>query len=215
VTPTVVPAADRDAESASLGGGDHALSDRLIGWILAIGGILGAVAAFVLTVEKIALLKDPAYVPTCSINPILSCGSIMTTTQAEVFGFPNSLIGLAAFPVVATTGIAVLARVSLPRWWWLFLQAGTLFGVAFVHWLFVQSVYRISALCPYCMVVWVVMIVVFCYTTLHNVERGHLPAPARLTDAALRVHSVIPTVWLLGLTTLIGVQFWAFWKTLI
>lgn len=37
-----------------------------------------------LTVEKIALLKDAAYVPSCSINPVLSCGSVMTTPQAEL-----------------------------------------------------------------------------------------------------------------------------------
>lgn len=130
------------------------LSDRLIGWMLTVGGLIGVLAAFILTVEKIALLKDASYVTSCSINPILSCGSIMTTDQAEVFGFPNPLIGLVAFPVVAATGVAVLAGARLPRWWWLSLQAGALFGVGFVHWLFFQSLYRIGALCPYCMVVW-------------------------------------------------------------
>ena len=42
-------------------------------WLLT-GGLLGFVAAFVLAVEKYALLADPAYVPTCSLNPMLSCG---------------------------------------------------------------------------------------------------------------------------------------------
>ncbi|WP_435830665.1 vitamin K epoxide reductase family protein [Polymorphospora rubra] len=192
-----------------------ALTDRIVGWTLTIGGLVGALAAFVLTVEKIALLKDPAYTPTCSINPILSCGSIMTTGQAEVFGFPNPLIGLATFPVVAATGAAVLAGTRLPRWWWLALQAGTVFGVGFVHWLFFQSLYRIGALCPYCMVVWVAMIVLFTYTTLYNLDRGHLPAPRRLTDALLRVHSAIPTTWLLILTALVGVRFWDYWRILL
>ncbi|WP_307797927.1 vitamin K epoxide reductase family protein [Actinoplanes flavus] len=191
------------------------LSDRLIGWLLTIGGLVGALAAFILTVEKIALLKDPSYTPSCSINPILSCGSIMTTGQAEVFGFPNPLIGIAAFPVVAATGAAVLAGVRLPRWWWLAVQAGTVFGIAFVHWLMFQSLYRIGALCPYCMVVWVVMIVLFSYLVLYNAERGHLSAPAGLTDALLRVHSVVPTVWVLAVTALIGVEFWDYWRTLL
>ncbi|MGW5576675.1 vitamin K epoxide reductase family protein [Micromonospora chokoriensis] len=194
---------------------DAALSERLVGWVLTIGGLVGALAAFVLTVEKMALLKNPAYVPSCSINPILSCGSIMTTGQAEVFGFANPLIGLATFPVVAATGVAVLARARLPRWWWLALQAGAVFGVGFVHWLFFQSLYRIGALCPYCMVVWVVMIVLFAYTTLHNLDRGHLPAPRPLTRALVRVHTTIPTLWLLTFTALIGVQFWSYWRTII
>ncbi|GAA1651583.1 vitamin K epoxide reductase family protein [Actinoplanes couchii] len=191
------------------------LTDRLLGWVLTLGGLIGALAAFVLMVEKVELLKDPSYVPSCSINPILSCGSVMVTDQAAVFGFPNPLIGVAAFPVVAATGALLLARVALPRWWWLSLQAGALFGVGFVHWLFVQSLYRIGALCPYCMVVWVVMILIFCYLTLANAERGHLPAPRRPTELLLRVHSTIPLVWLLILTALIGVRFESYWSTLI
>jgi uncharacterized membrane protein len=192
-----------------------ALTDRLIGWVLTAGGLVGALAAFVLTVEKVALLKDPSYTPSCSINPILSCGSIMTTAQAEVFGFPNPLIGVATFPVVAATGAAVLAGIVLPRGWWLSLQAGALFGVVFVHWLVVQSLYRIGALCPYCMVVWVVMIVIFSYLTLYNAERGHLPVPRRLTGALLAVHSTVPLVWVLILVSLIGVRFEDYWRTLL
>jgi uncharacterized membrane protein len=191
------------------------LTDRLIGWILTVGGLVGALAAFVLMVEKVALLKDPAYTPSCSINPILSCGSVMTTAQAEVFGFPNPLIGVAAFPVVAATGVAVLAGARLPRWWWLSLQAGALFGVVLVHWLFVQSLYRIGALCPYCMVVWVVMILIFSYLTLHNAERGHLPAPRRIIGVLLMVHSTVPLIWLLILAALIGVRFADYWRTLL
>ena len=63
------------------------LTDRTLGWLLLVGGLLGLAAAFVLAVEKYALLADPAYVPTCSLNPVLSCGSVMSSLQAEVFGF--------------------------------------------------------------------------------------------------------------------------------
>lgn len=191
------------------------ITDRLMGWILTVGGLFGVAAAFVLTVEKVALLKDPSYTPTCSINPILSCGSIMSTGQAEVFGFPNPLIGVAAFPVVVAAGVAVLAGARLPRWWWLWLHAGALSGIVFVHWLFVQSLYRIGALCPYCMAVWVVMIVIFCYLTLANAERGHLPLPRPVTELLLQVHSTIPVLWLLIITGFIGVRFWDYWSTLL
>lgn len=190
------------------------LGDRLVGWVLTIGGLIGGLAAFVLVVEKVALLRDPTYTPSCSINPILSCGSVMTTPQAEAFGFPNPLIGVAAFPIVVATGVALLGGVRLPRWWWLGLQVGALFGVGFVHWLFFQSLYRINALCPYCMAVWVAMIFVFCYTTLYNVDRGHLPAPPALRSVA-RFHTTIPVAWLLVLTVLIGERFWIYWRTLL
>ncbi|HEV7826449.1 MAG TPA: vitamin K epoxide reductase family protein [Mycobacteriales bacterium] len=190
---------------------------RVIGHVLTVAGLVGLVAALVLTVEKIRLLQDPGYTPSCSIDPILSCGSVMVTEQAAAFGFPNSLIGLAAFPVVATVGVVVLTGARLPRWFWLGLQAGAVFGVGFVHWLFFQSVYRIGALCPYCMVVWAVTITVFWYTTLHNVHRGHLPLPARWrrgADLLVRYHTAGLTVWFLVLTALIGEAFWSYWRTL-
>ncbi len=56
------------------------------------------------------------------------------------------------------TGVLAVAKVSLPRWYWGGLAIGTLLGVGFIHWLIFQSLYRIGALCPYCMVVWAVTI---------------------------------------------------------
>src|SRR4029078_2833480 len=126
-------------------------------WIL-IAGVVGLAAALTLTVEKIEILINPAYVPSCSINPVLSCGSVMITAQAAAFGFPNSLIGIVACAVVLVTGVLALAKVDLPRWYWAGLAVGTLLGTAFVHWLIYQSLYSIGALCPYCMVVWAVTI---------------------------------------------------------
>jgi uncharacterized membrane protein len=211
----VTAATTLDAGAATEHDDPPVLTDRLIGWVLTVGGLAGALAAFVLTVEKVALLKDPSYTPSCSINPILSCGSIMTTAQAEVFGFPNPLLGVATFPVLAATGAAVLAGARLPRWWWLAVQGGALAGAGFVHWLFFQSLYRIGALCPYCMVVWVVMIVTFTYLTLHNAERGRLPGLRRAVRPLLRVHSAVALLWVLALTALIAVRFWDYWRTLL
>ncbi len=181
-------------------------------------GLVGFVTAFILLVEKVALLEDPAYVPSCSINPVLSCGSIMRTDQAEAFGFPNPILGVAGFAVVTTVGVALLAGASFRRWFWLGLQAGTTLGLVFVHWLIFQSLYRIDALCPYCMIVWVVTIPLFWYTTLHNLRVGHPPTPARLrqlTRIAADYHGVVLTAWYLVIGGLILERFWDYWVTLI
>lgn len=191
---------------------------RAIGWILTGAGAVGLLAAFTLTVEKLRLLEDPAYIPTCTINPILSCGSVMTTAQAEAFGVPNPLLGIAGFAALAALGVALLAGAAFPRWLWLAIQLGLTFAVGFVHWLFFQSVYRIDALCPYCMVVWVVTITAFLYCTLHNLAQGTLPLPHALQPAAAlatRYHGVILTLWLALLTILIGEAFWYYWRTLL
>ncbi|RKN50362.1 vitamin K epoxide reductase family protein [Micromonospora endolithica] len=186
-------------------------------WVLTVGGGIGLLAAAVLTVEKINLLTRPGYVPTCSINPILSCGSVMTTPQAEAFGFPNPLIGIAGFAAVTTIGVILLARVRLPRWFWLGLQGGVTFGVVFVHWLIYQSVYVIGALCPYCMAVWAVTIPIFLYTTLSTLRaNAHaLPATVRaVTDGAARYHSVILVAWYAVIVAAILHRFWDYWSTL-
>lgn len=96
--------------------------------------------------------------PSCSINPVLSCGSEMMAPQASVPGFPDSLIGVVGFMVIVVSGVLAVAHVRLPRWYWTGLAAGTLLGTGFIHWLIYQSLYRIGALCPYCMVIWAITI---------------------------------------------------------
>ncbi|MGC4939908.1 vitamin K epoxide reductase family protein [Kribbella sp. DT2] len=190
---------------------------RLLPWLLLVGGVIGLIAAVVLTVEKIAILRDPGYVPSCSINPVLSCGSVMTKPQAEAFGFPNPQIGIAGFAMVAVIGAALLAGATFRRWFWAGLQAGVIFGVVFVHWLMFQSLYRIGALCPYCMVVWAVTIPTFWYVTLHNVSSAEwrlAPMLRRVVDRATRYHSVVLTSWAVMILALIGEQFWYYWRTL-
>ncbi|PJE19839.1 MAG: hypothetical protein CK431_30220, partial [Mycobacterium sp.] len=67
----------------------------LSAWWVLIGGVIGLLSSITLTVEKIELLRNPSYVPTCNINPIVSCGSVMVTKQASLLGFPNPLLGIA------------------------------------------------------------------------------------------------------------------------
>ncbi len=100
-------------------------------WVL-IAGAVGLAAALTLTIEKIEILINPDYVPSCSINPVLSCGSVMITPQASAFGFPNPLIGIVSFTIVLVTGVLAVAKVRLPRWYWGGLAVGTLLGVG-VH----------------------------------------------------------------------------------
>ncbi|WP_405003398.1 vitamin K epoxide reductase family protein [Kitasatospora purpeofusca] len=193
-------------------------ASRPFALLLVIGGALGLFASAVLTLDKIRLLKDPSYVPNCNINPIISCGSIMRSDQAEAFGFPNSLLGLAGFAVVIAIGAGLLAGATYRRWFWLGLQAGTVLGIGFVSWLMYQALYRIGALCPFCMVVWTAMIPLFWYTTLHNLRTGVIPVPRALRPAvreAARYHWVVPALWYAVIALLILNRFWYYWSTLL
>lgn len=191
---------------------------RVLPFLLIVGGLIGLLAASVLTIEKIALIRDPSFQPSCNMSPILSCGSVMKTPQAEVFGFPNSLIGVAGFSIVTTVGMALAAGAVFKRWFWLGLQAGVSFGMAFVFWLQFQSIYRIGVLCPYCMVVWSVTIPLFWYVTLYNIREKHLPLPARLRRLGSflqRHHGDVLLVWFLIIIALILKRFWYYWSTLL
>ena len=207
-------ATETDPAAAGVRAGLPGPLPRGLSWLLLLGGLTGLAAAFVLTVEKIALIADPSYRPSCSLNPVLSCGSVMATPQASVLGFPNSLLGVAGFAVVAATGAALLAGARLRGWYWLGLQAGVTGGAVFVHWLIAQSLYRIGALCPYCMAVWAVTIPIFLYVSLSVLARfaDRLPGPVRRVSALIgRNHGVVLTVWALAVLALITQRFWSFW----
>lgn len=178
-----------------------------------IAGVIGLVASITLTVEKIEILLNPSYVPSCSINPVLSCGSVMVTPQASLFGFPNPLMGIAGFTVVVVTGVLAVTKVPLPRWYWIGLTVGMLLGAVFVHWLIFQSIYRIGALCPYCMVVWAVTITLLVVTA----AIAFRPAPEGNTVARVlyQWRWSITTFWFTAVFLLIMERFWDYWSTLI
>lgn len=188
--------------------------DRTTAWILVVGGILGLVAAFELTVEKVRVLADPTYIPACDLNPVLSCGSVIVTPQAEVFGFPNPVLGLTGFAVVITLGVLMAGRVAMPRWVWLGLNAGALLGFAFVQWLVWQSLYSIGSLCPWCMVVWTVTAPIFVWVTSANLLSGRLPTPeswSSAVSALVGLRGLILAAWYVIVLGLIFVRWQDYW----
>lgn len=187
-------------------------------YILIVGGCLGLLSAVILMIDKVHLLKNPDALLGCDINPVVACGSVIATHQASAFGFPNPIIGIAGFAIVITIGMALLAGAQFKRWFWQGLQAGVIFGIGFVGWLQFQSIYRIGALCPYCMVVWSVMIPIFWYITLYNLRQGHIPTPKPLKAFVAFLqhhHGDIVLIWYLIIIGLILHRFWYYWSTLI
>lgn len=195
--------------------------DRTWPYILTIGGVIGFVAAFELTLDKIALLNNPNFVPNCNLSPLISCGSVIKTHQAAVAGFPNSLMGIAGFAVVISIGMALLAGLrieNLKRWFWLGLQAGTILAIGLLTWLQYQSIFTIRALCPWCMVVWTVMLPIFWYTTLINLRTGIIKTPQSLKGFVAFIqkhHGDILFSWYALIILIILNHFWYYWKTLI
>ncbi len=170
--------------------------------------LLGAIGLFfsaLIMVDKIALMQDSNFVPACTINSLVSCTDVMRSPQAAAFGFPNPIIGIAAFPIIITIGMAALGGTRFRPWFWYGLLTGLTLAVAFVHWLAFEAVFTIGALCPYCMVVWVVTMALFMMVLVHVVReprRAHSDEVAHSFSLPL----LVLLAWYAGFAAIIAVQ---------
>lgn len=180
-------------------------------------GILGWIAAFTLTLERIHVATNPDATLSCDISPFISCKSVMLTPQAALFGFPNPLIGLSAFTIPVVIGVAVLAGAKFPAWFWRLFSIGVTLGFLFVLWLFVQSSFVINVLCPYCMVAWAAMVPMFWKVVLFGAKDGFIDTPLRFVGFFDRAYD---KAWAFTIGTelliifVIVLRFWQWWPTL-
>ncbi|WP_328633062.1 vitamin K epoxide reductase family protein [Streptomyces sp. NBC_00356] len=184
-----------------------------LAWLLVVTGAAGVLASWVITIDKFKLLEDPNFTPGCSLNPVVSCGNIMKSEQAAAFGFPNPLLGLVAYGLVAGVGVSLLTGARFPRWYWLTFNAGALFGVGFVTWLQFQSLYRINSLCLWCCLAWAATIALFWHLVAFNVSSGFLPA-SRGARAFFTDFPWVPAVAHIGVVgVMILTRWWDFWTS--
>ncbi len=140
-------------------------------WYLLAAG-LGLLAAFSLTMERFHSLAAPEAGASCDFSIVIQCSANLTSWQGSIFGFPNPLLGLMAWPFVLLTGVLVLANVKLPKFYWYTFLGGVTAGFGFVLWLMAQSIYVLGTLCPWCMVTWVAMVPTFFATVMHMGQLG-------------------------------------------
>ncbi|GAA4077233.1 vitamin K epoxide reductase family protein [Streptomyces shaanxiensis] len=202
----VTPAPAPDARRTTCGGLAFAL-------LLVLTGAAGLLASWIITLDKFKLLEDPDFTPGCSLNPVLSCGSVMESDQAEAFGFPNPMLGLVTYAVVIGVGVSLLAGAAFPRWYWLTFEAGCLFGIGFVSWLQFESLYRINALCLWCCLAWIATIVLFWYLTSFLVRAGLLPAPGPVRTLFAEFTWVLVVLHIGVVGMLILTRWWDFWTS--
>ncbi|MCX4629380.1 vitamin K epoxide reductase family protein [Streptomyces sp. NBC_01443] len=182
-----------------------------LAWLLVLTGAAGVLASWVITLDKFLLLEDPDFKPACSLNPVVSCGSVMKSDQAAAFGFPNPLLGLVAYGAVVCVGAGLLAGARYRGWFWLGLNACTVFGVGFCSWLMVQSLYEINALCLWCCLTWVATLLMFWAVTAYNVRTRALPAPGPVRTFFTEFGWAPPALHIGVIGMLILTRWWEFW----
>jgi uncharacterized membrane protein len=211
------PATDEDVERSAAPTGPDQTSTRAGAAMLLLGAV-GLLASVALTVERVLVAMDPTYIPSCSLNPILTCTAAMLSEQGSLFGLPNSLLGVAAFPVLMTTGAALLAGARMRPWFWTGALLGAVLGVVFVHVLVATSLWSIEALCPYCMVVWTATIPLFAVVGNYGIPRGALgrrAAQSQLVGDLLALRWWLVGLWFAVVVALAGVTFWDYWSSLL
>lgn len=188
---------------------------KLLPYILLICGIIGIICSSILIYDQVRIWQDPNYVPACSLNPVVSCGSVIDSKQGEVFGIPPPFLGLVVFSSIATVGVTLLAGAKYKRWFWLALELGAAGGVAFALWLFLLSMYRVHALCPFCLSVDVVVYTLFWYMTLYVIDNKYLKLPSgkaqKVYGWARRHHLDLLILWFLIIIALILKHFWYYY----
>ena len=187
------------------------------GWIfgyMLFSSLVSLTASFVLSVDAIELAKNPNANLSCNINTVISCGTVGTTWQANLLGFPNAFLGLIAEPVVITIAVASLGKVRFPRWFMFAAQLVYTIGLIFAYWLFYQSMFHIHALCPWCLLVTLSTTLVFSSLTHVNIRDGNLFLPPRAQEALVSglrmgLDALVVVLWLALLVVAILVTYGA------
>ncbi|WP_404373727.1 vitamin K epoxide reductase family protein [Kytococcus sedentarius] len=147
-------------------------TDKALGWLLTLTGLVGWGASATLVWERLNLYENPLHRTSCDVNPLVSCGTVMQTPQAELFGFPNPLIGIVGYALVVAFGVALLGGAHFSRWLWACIWVGVALAGVFLIWLWSQALFEIVKLCIYCMVAWAATIPMFLGLTGALVSRG-------------------------------------------
>ncbi|ROR81582.1 Uncharacterized membrane protein [Plantibacter flavus] len=162
---------------------------------LIVAGVIGWIAAFALTLDKFQLLQDPNAQLGCNLSILVQCGVNLNSWQGAILGFPNPIIGLAAWIAPIAVGVAVLAGAQFARWFWIAFNIGFLGALGFVIWLISQSIFVLGTLCPWCMVTWSVTIPSFIAVTSFTLRNGIIPA----SPAVRRIAGVVSS-WIVVVT---------------
>lgn len=140
--------------------------------LLIVTGVVGWWAAFSLTLDKIAVLKNATAQLDCNVSVLVQCGKNLGSWQGSVLGFPNPIIGLACWIAPIVVGASLLAGARFARWYWILFNLGVAGAQLFVIWLIHESIFDLGTLCPWCMLTWSMVIPLFLTVTTRNAAAG-------------------------------------------
>lgn len=197
---------------------DHQLAGgatRSTAWLWTVAGLLGLWAAVMLVLADLRLRSEPEANLGCDINPIIGCGNFVLSWQSAALGVPNALLGTISFTIITASGAVLLLGGRLPRWYWRGLMAGAGLGALATLWFAYQALIVIRGLCPYCLVVWLVMVPLFFSIMSRGLQAGHLPAPEALRRFLIMERGLITAACYAIIVIAVVVAFWRQWLVML
>lgn len=172
-----------------------------------------AAALFVslmLSAETLQLARNPGVKLGCDVNAVVSCSTVAESWQAEFIkfaglSFPNAFFGIAAESVFVTIAVIGLSKVVVPRWFALCTWLGGLAALAYAYWLFIQSMFVIRALCPWCLGLMFATTIQFMALSHATVSVQRMPAKSNGLRKYYRLNFdlMVDVVWIIALIVLI------------
>lgn len=175
-------------------------AQKSLGIWLIVTGLFGWMSSFQLMLDKLLYLEDPDATLSCNVGLTVQCGPNLNSAQGELFGFPNPLVGVAAFVIPILIGVLLVSNVRIPRWIMVGFNAGVVLGIVWVGWFIYQSIYVLGSLCPWCMTMWVAMIFMFWHLLSASFEGGIFGAPEKFRTFGREFYS---WAWVISILTLL------------
>ena len=165
-----------------------------IGIALILFGLIGLWAALSLMIEAVQYYKHPDQSLACDFSVLVSCSHNIASSYGSLFGFPNPILGLMAWPIVITTGALLVGKVPLPAWYWRGFSIGCALALLLVAAFVSFSMWSLQVLCPWCMLTWSVTIPTFWTVVLHAGRQGYLFRSPAFTRFCARCFGWIPSL---------------------
>jgi uncharacterized membrane protein len=152
------------------------MKNRLAVSIL-ISGVTGLFASWMISAEKLDIIKNPLYVAPCDLNPLFNCGIVMRSIYSTqiLFGYPNSWLGLMMYPCAIMLGLFLIFAENHNKN--LLRFCNLLPFLAFClscYWIYLQG-YVIGAICIWCLLSAISSTLIFISITKYNILHDNPP----------------------------------------
>lgn len=158
--------------------------------------ILGLAASFILTIEAFEIKENSNAKLICSINEVVDCASVMKLDEAELLGFPNAIMGIAGYAVIAAIAFVLVVLRQDNKFIGLTLFAGSLGAWGFSLWLMYISVFKAASLCPYCVMSFVAASGIFFTVAIYTLRENMFGLSSNISQ---KIKNFIDKKWYLPL----------------